>query len=235
MRFSALALDYDGTLASQGVVSQSTVSALRRVRASRRKLVLVSGRHFEEMLRIFPEHDLFDSLVLENGPLLYFPSSGELRLISDPVPPALPAALRKAGVTDFAAGRGVLATWRPHEHVVREVLHALDLDWEVVFNKDALMVLPPGMDKASGLSAALDELRIASGDVIAVGDAENDIPMLRLCGYGVAVGNALASVKAESDLVMEAERGKGVEQVIRELLRDGLQGCPTRTSATAKT
>lgn len=73
MRFLALALDYDRTLASQGVVGQSTISALRAVRTSGRKLLLVSGRHFEEMLRIFPEHDLFDCMVLENGPLLYFP------------------------------------------------------------------------------------------------------------------------------------------------------------------
>lgn len=146
-------------------------------------------------------------------------------LISDPVPPALPVALRDAGVTDFTVGRGVLATWRPHEPVVREALCALDLDWDVVFNQDALMVLRLGVSKASGLAAALDELGIELRGLIAVGDAENDIPMLKLGGCGVVVGNALLSVKTEADLVVSAERGEGVEEVIRNLLDNGLRAC----------
>ena len=170
-------------------------------------------------------------MVLENGPLLYFPAIRELRLISDPVPPALPAALREAAVTDFAVGRGVLATWRPYERAVRDVVRDLDLGWQVVFNKDALMVLPPGVNKATGLSAALEQMRIAPREVIAMGDAENDIPMLKLCGYGVAVGNALPSVKAEADLVVSAERGEGVEEAIRDLQTDGLQACRIWTRA----
>jgi HAD superfamily hydrolase (TIGR01484 family) len=71
MRFHILAADYDGTLAKNGLVDHATVNALHRLLATGRKLVLVTGRELDELLRIFPEARLFARIVAENGAVLY--------------------------------------------------------------------------------------------------------------------------------------------------------------------
>src|SRR5207248_10223772 len=79
MRFLALATDYDGTLATDGAVDPETVAALRRLAATGRSLILVTGRQLNDLLRVFPEAGLFDAVVAENGAVLYRPGSGEMR------------------------------------------------------------------------------------------------------------------------------------------------------------
>src|SRR5262249_6054210 len=73
LRFKALATDYDGTLADDGKVSPDTLAALRRAKKSGRRLVLVTGRELEDLMRTFGEVQLFDIVVAENGALLYTP------------------------------------------------------------------------------------------------------------------------------------------------------------------
>ena len=55
MQYHVLAADFDGTLAEQGVVPQSTLDALQRIKDSGRKLVLVSGRRLEPLLDLLPD------------------------------------------------------------------------------------------------------------------------------------------------------------------------------------
>ena len=66
MYFVALATDYDGTLAEDGLVAEETIAALRSFRQSGRKLILVSGRELPDLRRVFPHLDLFDAAVVEN-------------------------------------------------------------------------------------------------------------------------------------------------------------------------
>lgn len=222
MNFLAVATDYDGTLAYSGKVRDSTIEALESLRESGRMLLLVTGRQLEELLEIFPRPELFEWIVAENGALLYCPRMREMRLLADAVPPDFPRVLRERGVEKLQIGHSIVATWLPHECTVLEVLRDLGLDRQIVFNKDAVMVLPTGINKASGLSAALAEMKLSPHNVVAVGDAENDLPMLAMCECGVAVDNALDSVKAKADLVMRADHGAGVEELIAALLKDDL-------------
>ena len=68
MGYRALATDYDGTLATEGEVGQETVAALRRLLASGRRLLLVTGRQLDELLGIFSQVELFERVVAENAP-----------------------------------------------------------------------------------------------------------------------------------------------------------------------
>ena len=222
MNFLAIATDYDGTLAHDGRVEESTIRALEQVNQSGRKLVLVTGRELDQVLEIFPRHDLFEWVVAENGGLLYCPHTREARALTERVPESLPDELRRRGVTDVSVGNTIVATWHPHECTVLEVLRDLGLDRQIIFNKNAVMVLPTGVNKASGLSTALDEMKISHHNVVAVGDAENDLPMLAQCECGVAVANALESVKQKADFVTHTPHGSGVEELIEEILRDDL-------------
>lgn len=217
MPYRLLACDYDGTLAHQGRVDSPTLAALERLRASGRSLALVTGRQLEDLQWVFPHLDLFDRVVAENGALLYRPDRTE-RILGEPPPPRLIEELGRRGVKPLAVGRVIVATSRPHETTVLETIRELGLQLQLSLNKGAVMVLPSGVDKASGLRIALEELRISAHNTVGVGDAENDQAFLALCGYSVAVANALPGVKQRADYVTRADHGAGVVELIDRLL-----------------
>ncbi|MDX8524472.1 HAD family hydrolase [Mesorhizobium sp. MSK_1335] len=219
MYFMALATDYDGTLAHDGLVTASTISALEKLKKSGRKLILVTGRELPDLQEVFPELGLFDKVVAENGALIYTPASEEERTIS-PAPSAdLVDRLKKRGVKPLSVGRSIVATWEPHQATALDVIKKLGLELEIIFNKGAVMILPSGINKATGLAAALGDLKLSPHNVVAVGDAENDHAFLRASGCSVAVANALPAVKETADLVTGETRGKGVEELIRKLIK----------------
>lgn len=81
------------------------------------------------------------------------------------------------------------------------------------------MILPSGVNKATGLAAALKELGLSPHNVVGIGDAENDHAFMRACGLSVAVANALPAVKDTADLVTKGERGEGVKELARKLIK----------------
>src|SRR5581483_6361858 len=222
MRYYALASDYDGTLAHDGQVPPAAVDALKRLLESGRRLILVTGRQVEDLLRVFPAVELFDWVVAENGALLYKPDTREQRPLGEPPPPEFVARLRRAGINDLSVGRVIVATWRPHEIEVLAAIRDLGLEHQVIFNKGAVMVLPSGVNKASGLAAALAAMRLSPHNVVAVGDAENDHALLAYCEAGVAVANALPSIKQQVDWVADADHGAGVVQLIDRMIETDL-------------
>src|SRR5207253_11138331 len=109
MRFLALATDYDGTLATDGAVDPETVAALRRLAATGRTLILVTGRQLNDLLRVFPEAGLFDAVVAENGAVLYRPGSGELGILAAPPPAAVVGAVDAVRVDPLCPGEVVVS------------------------------------------------------------------------------------------------------------------------------
>ncbi|HYG36485.1 MAG TPA: HAD family hydrolase [Clostridia bacterium] len=223
MRYFALACDYDGTLALHGVVDENTVEALQRLKTSGRKLLLVTGRELEDLLQVFPQTSMFDMVVAENGGLLYRPDTREIRQLSSSPPPQLIELLRRKQVTPLSIGRVIVATREPYETVVLQAIHELGLEYQIIFNKDAVMVLPSGVNKATGLKAALKELGLSRHNVAAVGDAENDHAMLDFCEFSAAVANALPSLKEHVDWVTPADHGAGVTELIDRLIEEETQ------------
>jgi HAD superfamily hydrolase (TIGR01484 family) len=223
MHYQVLAADYDGTLAEDGLVPDSTVEKLKALKESGRRLVLVSGRRLEPLLELFPALSLFEYVVAENGALLYSPQTEEEELLSNVSTDELFEQMRIRGVNPIEKGRTIVATWTPFESIALETIRDLGLEMQIIFNKDAVMVLPSGCNKASGLAAALDEMEISPLNVVAIGDAENDEAMMRMVGVSVAVDNALDPVKEICDLVMKKPRGAGVEELIEMILQDDLE------------
>lgn len=228
MRYLALACDYDGTLASQSRVREEVVDALKSVLASGRRLVLVTGRFLDDLLDVFPHVELFDWVVAENGALLYHPATKRRRLLAAPLPRKFVTALRQRKIAPLSKGQVIVATEQPQETAVLEVIRDVGLELQVVFNKGAVMVLPGGTNKATGLSAALRELGFSPHNVVGIGDAENDHAFLMLCRCSIAVANAVPMLKEQADWVTEGENGAGVIELIERLLADDLQGLEAR-------
>jgi HAD superfamily hydrolase (TIGR01484 family) len=79
---------------------------------------------------------------------------------------------------------------------VFEAVHHLELEVGIVTNNKTIMVLPAGVNKATGLATALAELGIPARRVVAIGDGENDTALFEFAGCGVAVANAPTTVKS---------------------------------------
>ncbi|HEY2883304.1 MAG TPA: HAD family hydrolase [Pirellulales bacterium] len=222
MQFTVLACDYDGTLATHGSVDQQTIRSLQICRESGRKVLLVTGRELPELRTVFPELHLFDLVVAENGGLLFEPKSGAKTALGPPPSAEFVATLKRRGVEPISLGHVIVATHHPQETIVLETIRDLGLELQVIFNKGAVMVLPSGINKATGLAAALKHLNISSEHVVGVGDAENDHTLLESCAVGVAVANAVPLLKAHADWVTEGTHGAGVQQLIARMLKNDL-------------
>ena len=218
MRYRALACDYDGTIAWDGEVSETTVQALEDVRKSGRKLILVTGRGLEDLIKVFARLDVFDRVVAENGALLYRPATCEERFLAQRPPDKFWQELIKRGADRVSVGRVIVATRRPHEKTAVQLIRDLGLELQVIFNKDAVMILPSGVNKATGLKAALGELGLSSHNVVGIGDAENDHAFLALCECSVAVANALDTLKERVDRVTKGSHGNGVIELSQALI-----------------
>jgi HAD superfamily hydrolase (TIGR01484 family) len=223
MRFAALATDYDGTLADEGIVSPAAIETLRRFRASGRRVILLTGRTFASLLEAFPCPDEFDIIVAENGATLYNPATKSERALTDAPPAKFVQALEQAGVYPLDIGRVVVATSESQKQKVLDVIQQLGLELHIVFNKGSLMVLPGGINKATGLQAALNELHLSRHNVAGIGDAENDHAFLAACEFSAAVSNALPIIKQRVHFVAHHKDGRGVSELCDRILSDDLR------------
>lgn len=221
MTFKALACDYDGTLASHDRIGEEALAALARARAAGLRLILVTGRTFFELIRVCEPLDLFDTVVAENGGVLYFPTTGVMRDQAPPPPPRFLAELDRRGVT-FQAGRVVVGTWRSEEERVRHVLADLGVSMEIVYNRAALMLLPPGVSKGVGVGQAIRALGLSFHDVLGLGDAENDLDFFEACGWTASPINAVPELKDRADWIFPGENGTAIAQAITGPILSGL-------------
>ena len=220
--FRAIASDFDGTMTSTGTVSDEVVAALADVRATGLAVVLVTGRIIDELLAVEPRiTGLVDAVVGENGCVLL--RGGRRRLLARPVGSALAERLTARGVA-HRCGEALVACSAADELAVLAEVRALGEDHQLVRNRGELMVLPAGVTKGTGIAAALADLGLSPHSAIAVGDAENDHALFEACELGVAVADAVESLRSAADLVVVGASGAGVV----ELLRSGLPGGTTR-------
>lgn len=218
MRYHVLATDYDGTLASHGSVDAAMLDKLRELKAGGRKLVLVTGREMKDLEVVFPDYAICDYIVAENGAVIYEPATGQEKLLGAPPDPAFIRSLEEKGVAPLSVGKVIVATWEPHEQQVLEVIKTSGSERQVIFNKGAVMILPPGVNKATGLHALLKSLNMSTHNTVAVGDAENDSALLQTAECAVAVGNALPSLKQSADWVTDSPSSRGVAELIDRLI-----------------
>ena len=232
MRYTAVALDFDGTIAHDSAVPEHVIDGLRRLKETGRKVLLVTGRELPELLDIFKPIEIFDRVVAENGALLYRPHTGERVELGEAPPPKLLELLRARGVP-ISVGASIIATVEPHETVVLQTIRELGLERPVIFNKGAVMILPPGINKASGLRHALLELGLSARNLVAAGDAENDHALLDAAEYSVAVANAIPTLKEAADRVTREKRGDGVLEVIADIIEHDLAKSPPKRERRA--
>ena len=82
-----------------------------------------------------------------------------------------------------------------------------------------LEVIPSCINKGQGVLDTCNSLGIDPKDTFAFGDAENDIPMLRTAGLGVAMGNASPAVKEAADHITLSNNEDGIAVTLTDFLK----------------
>ena len=222
MRYVALAVGFDGTLARDGRCDERCIEALRALSATGRKLILVTGRELRELLEIFPEVRTFDYVVAENGAVMHRPATRESEILAQAPPEILLQELRRRHVTPLTVGSSIVRTVQANEAEVSAALRKLQLDFQLVTNPGALMMLPAGVNKASGVWAALRELGVSRHNLVAIGDGENDLALFEFAEHAVAVQNADALVKRVANRTTDGAYCEGFLELARDLIATDL-------------
>lgn len=210
---SVLATDLDGTMKKKGEpVSQEVLYEVSRLKKIGVGLILVTGRCAKEQQDVIDRSE-FDAVVLENGAVIETIKPAKRVVISVP----WWVDVRSRVGSQFPLGCEEVIVSLPREYGPR--LEAFDFGAPVklMYNRDRVMVLPPGVDKGRGLRLALKELGWEDRCVACIGDGENDVDLLLTGDIGLAVANAVQELKATAQLTAQLEDGLGWTQLTRRL------------------
>jgi hydroxymethylpyrimidine pyrophosphatase-like HAD family hydrolase len=213
MKLHVLALDYDGTIATDGALDPHVRTAIEAARRRGFVVVLATGRILDDLRCLLGDLSLFDAIVAENGAVVVFPAAGRSTQLCAPVSPEFVAALRARRVA-MRTGVCVVELAATERGVALQILHDLELPLTLHFNRDRLMVLPQAVNKATGLREALRTMRLSTHNAIAIGDAENDHELLAACEIGAAVAWGSPALRRTADRVVP---GDGPAAVARYL------------------
>jgi hydroxymethylpyrimidine pyrophosphatase-like HAD family hydrolase len=218
MKFAVLALDYDGTVAVDGVLDPSVRQAIAELRQQRIAVVPVTGRRLADLRRVAGDLTCFDVVVGENGAVLEFPVTGRRLVMAHPPRPTFIEALRRRGVP-FTMGEVVVEMDAAWAVTVLEAVRDLELPLTLAFNRGRLMVLPQAVAKSTGLRHALFALRLSIHNTVGIGDAENDHDLLDACEVGVAVEWGSPALRTAADEIIPGTGPPAVAAYIRRVAR----------------
>jgi hydroxymethylpyrimidine pyrophosphatase-like HAD family hydrolase len=213
MRYLALVTDYDGVIARDGRASPAAIAAIERLRSSGRRAVLITGRRLESLKESCPDLSPFNYVVAENGAVVYDPRTRAETPLGPPPPAEFVARLKELGVEPIEAGRVIVATWMPHHLSALQAIQELGLELHITFNRAAVMILPAGLNKATGMLYALRKLGLSAHEAIGVGDSENDHSFLARCECAATVASAVPSIRKRASLVASKDNGEGLAEI----------------------
>jgi hydroxymethylpyrimidine pyrophosphatase-like HAD family hydrolase len=227
MKLSAIALDYDGTIARDDVMDPSVRDAIAAARSRGITVLLVTGRILDQLRRVAGDLHFVDAVVAENGAVIHFPDSNRTSALAPAVLDGFVTELRCRGIP-FQSGQCLVDADANDATRLLEVIRALQLPLALLFNGGRVMILPQGVSKATGLHAALDTLRLSARNTVAIGDAENDHELLRLAEVGVAVEWANAALRSTADIVLSGNSLSSVAAYVNGLAQSGQLPTPAR-------
>ncbi|MGB3778391.1 MAG: HAD hydrolase family protein [Tunicatimonas sp.] len=219
MYLKILAFDLDGTLTESDNISEEIKNMLSRVKNEGFIVLLVTGRRLKAIPDITFFEDICEAIIAENGAILYFPGNDTVSLPFGELAVDVKKQLLDLDIP-VEVGMAIVATWTPHDREVIEILTKTGYAASVEYNKGAVMILPPGASKGTGLRIALHDLGHSPHNLIAFGDAQNDRSLFEQGELTVAVDNASSEIKAIADVVLTKPNGTGVCNFLEGLLED---------------
>ena len=227
VKLSAIALDYDGTIAANNGLDSSVRDAIAAARSHGITVLLVTGRTLDELRQVAGDLHIVDGVVAENGAVVHYPASDRTSLLATAINEGFVEEIRRQGIR-FQAGRCLVDADAHDAPRLLAAIHTLELPLMLAFNRSRVMVLPQGISKATGLAAALATLRLSPRNTVAIGDAENDYELLRFAEVGVAVEWGSAALRSAADVVLPGSGPPAVAPYVQALAGHGGLPAPPR-------
>jgi hydroxymethylpyrimidine pyrophosphatase-like HAD family hydrolase len=215
MRLRAIAVGYDGTVATDGILHPAVREAIREARDRGVVVVIATGRTLSELRSVAGGLDFVDGVVAENGAVVSLPNGHTTSLGHTP-PPALLDELSRKGIA-FKAGRCVVELGADFATAAISLIRELELPLTITFNRGRMLLLPDSISKSRGLRELLNVLGVSPHNAVGIGDAENDHDLLESCEYGVAVEWGSYLLKQRADYVISGRGPEAVAAYITEL------------------
>lgn len=217
MYFKIVAIDLDGTIALNDLIDTRTWKILQKVKQAGHSIILVTGRRLNAIDKLGPFEDLCEAIVAEDGATVYFPANQSVLLPFGHLSPEVVKKLYSLKIP-LERGMAIVATTQPYNQQVMEAIASTGYAVTVEYNKGAVMVLPPGATKGTGLMVALRELGYSIHNVIAFGDAENDRSLFDKAEMAVAVQNADPGIRELADILLDEPNGRGVSNFLEGMI-----------------
>lgn len=224
----AVAVDIDGTITdSNKAIHLGAIDSLRRLEEAGITVILSTGNVRAVTYGLWRFLGVSGPMVCENGGVVWHPSWGE------PIVRAEGARARAAGqMLEDRLGldsKGITTNvWRESEWclfpdedlaAINELISNSEYsDLLVVKTGFAIHLMEPHLSKAEGLLIALDKIGIKPEEVLAIGDAPNDISMFKLVGHSVAVGGCFEELAAVAKVVSPYPHGETFTPLVDAIL-----------------
>jgi phosphoglycolate phosphatase (TIGR01487 family) len=216
VKISTIACDYDRTLTDEKLkVSKKAVQILKTAKMRKKvKIIIVSGRMLGFLIKMNEHFQVADALVAENGAVIFLPNVDTKLVLKERSGQRLRDAFKLLDIP-LEIGDVIVSTKRTYETTILKIINEAKLNVNIEYNRDSLMILPPGIDKGKGVLRALLLLGVPKGGLACIGDAENDVALFRIADVSVAVANAVNSLKKQADIICDSSHGEGVVEFVK--------------------
>jgi hydroxymethylpyrimidine pyrophosphatase-like HAD family hydrolase len=212
-----LIFDYDGTLTYQTAeIPEVTQVALKKMKKSKlATLGIISGRDLSFLMKVDDSlSHVFSFLIAENGAVSFFSDSSKKTLLGKDWGEKARKLFGKSGIPMHYA-EVMVATAIENADRVSDFLNKNAFDVKLVPNRDSLMILPPDVDKGTGVAATIEHFGTTRKLFLTCfGDGENDLALFAPADLGIAVANAIDALKKIADVVTEEPGGYGVAEYL---------------------
>ncbi len=227
--FDMIVFDIDGTLLDLNGFQPELIPLIRKLEYSGIKISLASGRTLPNVTPIQQSLATSGFVIGENGGMVWDTKEGHpIRKLADGLRAKEAAYWLSTKIPEIDPAGIESNRWRETEWCLNETAYYEKIK-QVILNSDysdlsivstgfAIHICTPGLDKSTGLKVAFDQRDIDPSRVIAVGDASNDIPMFKLCGFAVAVNDVDEQVVNNADHVTEEKGTLGTIEFLKQLI-----------------
>ncbi|MEX0763922.1 MAG: phosphoglycolate phosphatase [Nitrosopumilaceae archaeon] len=224
MRPKIFAVDIDGTITENhgGQVSLDALEALRYMERLGHKVIFVSGRSSIEgyVLSVFAGTTRI--AVGENGGAVTFgPSDHKLLGNKDECIKAfefLKSKIPQIKIKPVFPRMTEVVLERTFDiDVAKKIVNENNLPVQLSDSLYAFHINSRGINKARGFSEVMTMLSVSNEDVISIGDSETDVPLFKMAGFSIALGNAAENVKSCATMSVSGKAGDGVIEALEHV------------------
>ncbi|MDP6869887.1 MAG: phosphoglycolate phosphatase [Candidatus Poseidoniaceae archaeon] len=229
----AIAVDIDGTLTDENKkINTEAIEALRDLEVAGFTVILATGNVRAITYGLWRFIGLSGPMICENGGVVWHPDWAAPIVRADGTRAKQAAEMLASKLNVNAEGITTNA-WRESEWclfpdedvdvISNAIANSEFSDLSVVKTGFAIHLMESHLSKGEGLKVVLDKLGLAPSEILAIGDAPNDISMFKNVGHSIAVGGCFNEVAAIADVVSPYMHGETFAPLVKALLNQSRQ------------